>query len=128
MWATFLSSYKYFSCQTNCLLLLLKICKNQYNKENTRVGGSKQRRDEFLNLKTWLNLFRLILVALSFSIFIFPIGIKHFIRHLVVLFVILILLEQVDDFVELPPWCILKDRQLYLHKYLKYWVLYPIIT
>ena len=39
-------------------------------------------------------------------------------------FGILILSEQFDGFVQLHPWCILKDRQLCLHKYVKYyWVL-----
>ena len=70
--------------------------------------------------ETWLNLFRLLLVAMSFSIFIFLIDIKLFTRHQVVLFGILVLLEQLDDFVQLPPWCILKDSQLCLHKYLFY--------
>ena len=48
MWGTFLSNYKYFSCQSNCLLLLLEVCKNHYRKENISVGGSKQRRDALL--------------------------------------------------------------------------------
>ena len=128
MWGTFLSNYKYFSCQSSCLLLLLEVCKNHYKKENISVGGSDQRRDTlfWIHLRqTWLNLFGLILAALSFSAFIFWIGIKLFIRHPAVLYSILILLEQ--D-VQLPSWCILKDRQLCLHKYLKYWVLYPIIA
>ena len=43
---------------------------------------------------------------------------KVLIRYPVVLFGILILLEQFDDFEELPPWCIPKDRQLCLQKYL----------
>ena len=67
-------------------------------------------------------------MSLSFSTFIFSIGIKLFIRHPVVLFGILILSEQFDGFVQLPPWCILKDRQQCLRKYLKYYVLYPIIV
>ena len=29
-WEAFLLNYKYFSCQTNSLLLLLKVCKNHY--------------------------------------------------------------------------------------------------
>ena len=36
--------------------------------------------------------------------------------------------EQLDGFVQLHPWCIRKDRQLCLHKYVKYQVLYPIIA
>ena len=60
-------------------------------------------------------------MSLSFSTFIFSTGIKLFIRHPVVLFGILILSEQFDGFVQLLPWCILKDRQLRLHKYVKCW-------
>ena len=130
MWGTFLSNYKYFSCQLICLLLLLKVCKNHYRKEKISVAGSEQRRDAlfWIHLReTWLELFRL-LMSLSFSTFIFSSGIKLFIRHPVVLFGILILSEQFDGFVQLHPWCILKDRQPCLHKYAKYWVLYPIMA
>ena len=77
---------------------------------------------------TWLNVFGLTLAALSFPTFTFSIGIKLFIRHPVVLSGILILLKQVDDFLQLLLWCILKDRQLRLHKFLKYWVVYPVIA
>ena len=93
------------------LLLLLEVWKNHYKKENTGVGGSKQRRDTFFWIRlreTFLTLFGLLLVAMSFSIFIFSIGIKLFIGHPVVLFGILILLEELSDFVQLPPWYILK--------------------
>ena len=131
MWATFLLNYKYFSYQSSCLLSLLEVWKNHYEKENISGGSSKQRREAFfwIYLKdTWLNIFVLFLVDLNFSIFIFSIAIKLFIRHPVVLFGILILLEQFNDFMQLPPWCIPKDRQLCLHKYLKYRVLYPIIA
>ena len=131
MWGTFLSNYKYFNCQSSCLLLLLEVCKNHYKKENISVGSIEQRGEAFfwIHLKeTWLNILVLLLVALNFSTCIFSVGIKLVIRHPVVLFGILILLEQFDDFVQLPPWCIPKDRQLCLHKYLKYWVLYPIIA
>ena len=49
MRGTFLSNYKYFSCQSSRLLLLL-VRKNHYRKENISVGGSKQGRDTlFLN-------------------------------------------------------------------------------
>ena len=126
MWGTFLSNHKYFICQSSCLSILLEVCKNHYGKENVSIGGSEQRRDAlfWIHLReTWLNLFRLLSISLSFSTFIFSIGIKLFIRHPVVLFNILILSEQFDGFVQLPPWCILKERQLCLHKYLKYWVL-----
>ena len=58
---------------------------------------------------------------MSFSKFIFSTGIKLFIRHPVVLFGILILSEQFDGFMQLHPWCILKDRQLYLHKYVSHY-------
>ena len=131
MWGTFLSNYKYFSCQSSCLLLLLEVCKNHYRKENITVGGSEQRRDALYLVhlrETWLESFRLLSMSLSFSTFIFSTGTKLFIRHPVVLFGILILSEQFDGFVQLHPWCILKDRQLCLHKYVKYWVLYPIIA
>ena len=47
---------------------------------------------------------------MSFSTFIFLTGIKLFIRHLVVLFGFLILSQQFDGFVQLHPWCILKDN------------------
>ena len=130
MWRTFLSNYKYFCCQSSCLLLLLEVFKNHYKKENISVGSSEQRRESFfwIHLKeTWLNIIVLLLVALNSSTFIFSVGIRLFIQHPVPSN-ILILLEQLDDFVQLPPWCILKDRQLCLHKYLKYWVLHPIIT
>ena len=130
MWGTFLSNYKHFSCQSSCLLLLLEYCKNHYRKENISVDGSKQGRDSlfWIHLKeTWLNVLYN-LRCMSFSTFIFSTGIKLFIRHPVVLFGILILSEQFDGFVQLHPWCILKDRQLCLHKYVKYWVLYPIIA
>ena len=107
-----LSNYKYFSSLSSCLLLLLEVCKDHYKKD-TSVGGSDQRRYALFKIylrKTWLNLFGLILAALSFSTFMFSIGIKLFIRHPVLSFRILILLEQVNYFVQLPPWCILKDR------------------
>ena len=131
MWGTFLSNYKYFSCQSSCLLLLLEVCKNHYKKENISVGSGEQRREAFfwIHLKeTCLNIFILLLVALNFSTFIFSVGIKLFIQYPVVLFGILILLEQFDYFVQLPPWRIPKNRQFCLHKYLKYWILYPIIA
>ena len=57
---------------------------------------------------------------MSFSTFIFSTGIKLFIQHPVVLFGILILSEQFHGFVQLHPWCILKERQLCLPKYVKY--------
>ena len=83
---------------------------------------------ELCTSETWLKLFGLLLVATGFSVFTFSIGIKLFYRHPLVLFGIWILLEQFDDFVQLPPRCILKDIQLCLYKYLKRWVLYPIIA
>ena len=131
MWETFLSHYQYFSFQSSPLLLLLKVCKNYYKKENISAGGREQRRDArfWIHLKgVWLNIFGLLLVALSFLTFIFSIGIKLFIRYPVVLFGMLILLEQFDDFMQLPPWCILQDSWPSLHKCLKYWVLYSIIS
>ena len=123
MWGTFLSNYKYFSCQSSCLLLLLEVCKNHYKKDNITVGGSEQRRDALFWIhlgETWLNIFMLLLVALHFLTFIFSTGIKLFIQHPVVLFSTLILLEKFDDFLQLPPLCILKDRQLCLLRYLKF--------
>ena len=84
---------------------------------------------EFIYLReTWLNVFILVQVSMSFSTFIFSTSMKLFIRHPVVLFCILILSEQFDGFVQLTPWCSLKDRQLCLHKYVQYLVLYPIIV
>ena len=64
---------------------------------------------------------------MSFSIFVFSTGIKVFIRNPVVLFGVLILSEQFYGFVQLHP-CILKDRQLCLHRYVEYGVLYPIMA
>ena len=49
MLGTFPSNYKYFSCQSSCLLLLLGVCKNHYKKENIIVGGSEQRADALKN-------------------------------------------------------------------------------
>ena len=63
MWGTFLLNYKYFSCQSICLLLLLEVCKNHDRKENISVGGSEQQRDAlfWIHLReTWLELFRLL--------------------------------------------------------------------
>ena len=63
VWGTFLSNYKYFSCQSSCLLLLLEVCKNHYRKENISVGGSEKRGDALVWIhlrQTWLELFRLI--------------------------------------------------------------------
>ena len=128
MWGTFLSNYKYFSCQSSWLLLLLEVCKNHCKKENISVRSFEQCGNAlfWIHLReTWLNIFMFFLVALNFLTFIFSTGIKLVIRHPVVFFGILISLEQFDDFMQLPPWCILKDSQLCLHKYLKYWVLYP---
>ena len=131
MWGTFLSNYKYFSCQASCLFLLLDVCKNHYKRENIDVGCSEQRRDSLFWIhlrKTWVNIFMLPLAALNFLTFIFSTGIKLLTQHPVVLFGILILLEQFNDFVQLLTWCILKERQLCLHRYFKYWVLYLIIA
>ena len=97
--------------------------KTSWKMRNCYAEGVTRRRDAlfWIHLRqTWLNSFGLNLATLSFSTFIFSIGIKLFIRHPVALFDTLILLEQVDGFAQLPPWCILKDRQLYLQKYLKY--------
>ena len=131
MWGFFLSSHKWFSCQSSWLVSLLELRKSHFRKENISVGGSEQGGNALFWIhlrRTSVNLFVLILVALSFSTFIFSIGIKLLIRHPVVCFGILIVLEQVDDLVRSPPSCILQDRQLCFHKYLKYWVLYPLIT
>ena len=65
---------------------------------------------------------------MSSSTFLFSTGTKLFILHPVVLFGILILSEHFTGFMQLPPWCILKDRQLCLHEYVKYCVLYLIIA
>ena len=100
------------SYKSSCLLLLLEVCKNHYKKENISVGSSEQQREAFFWIylkEMWLNIFVLLLVALNFSTFIFSVGIKLFIWHQVVFYCILILLEQFDDFVQLPPWCIPKD-------------------
>ena len=91
-------------------------------EENIGVGGSEQSRDASfrIHLRDLAKVVWALFVAMGFSIFKFPIGIKLFIWHPVVLFSIFILLDEFDDFMQLPPWCILKDRHLCLHKYLKY--------
>ena len=123
MCGTFLSNYKYFSCQASCLFFIIRCLQKHYIKENINVGCSEQRRDSlfWIDLReTWVNIFMLLLAALNFLTFIFSTGIKLFIRHSVVFFGNLILLKEFNDFVQLPPWCILKDRQLCRHRYLKY--------
>ena len=78
----------------------LKLCKKHC--KIISVSGSEQRGNLedalfWIHLKqTWIILFVLILLNLSFSTFIFSIGIKFFIRHVVVLFSILILYEQFE--------------------------------
>ena len=52
VWGTVLSNYKYSSCQSSCLLLLLEVFQNYYRKENISIGGSEQRRDAIF----WINL------------------------------------------------------------------------
>ena len=62
-WKSSGTNYKYFSCKSSCLLLLLEVFKNHYRKENISVGGSKQQRDTlfWIHLReTWLQLFRLL--------------------------------------------------------------------
>ena len=80
------------------------------------------QRCTFLNSfkRDFIERFILLKVSMRFSKFIFLSGIKLFIWHPLVLFGILILSEQFDRFVQLPPWCILKDRQLCFHKHVKY--------
>ena len=45
-----LSNYKYFSCQSSCLWLLLEICKNDYRKENISVGSNEQQIDALFKI------------------------------------------------------------------------------
>ena len=119
------------SAVNQAVIWLVEVCKNHYKKEKISVGGSEQCWEAFFKIhlkETWLNIFVLLLVALNFSTFAFSVGIKLFIQHPVELFGILILLEQFNDFVQFPLWCIPKDRQLCLQKYLKYRVLYPVIA
>ena len=57
MWGTFLSNYKYLSCQSSCLFLLLEVYENHYRKENISAGGTAQWRDAlfWIDLReTWL--------------------------------------------------------------------------
>ena len=71
MWGTFLSNYRYFSYQPSCLLLLLKVYKINYRKENISVGGNEQRRDTFFwisSIETWMKLFRLECFALLYQV------------------------------------------------------------
>ena len=67
--------------------------------------ASKAEAHLFLiNLReTWQNVLMLLYVSMSFSTFIFSTGIKLFIWHPVLLFGMLILSEQLDGFVQLPP-------------------------
>ena len=56
---TFISNYKYFSCQSSCLLLLLEVCKNHYQREDISVSGSEQRSDALERLgRTYMGYFR----------------------------------------------------------------------
>ena len=62
VWGTFLSHYKYFSCQSRWLLSLLQVCKS-LKQRKISVGGSEQRRDAlfWIHLReTWLELFKLL--------------------------------------------------------------------
>ena len=113
MWGTFLLNYKNFSCQSCCFLLLLKGWKNHYRKENRHycmlavVNNAEMHFFEFTYL--------LYYIYFTLSITEFPktyisICIKLFIRHPVLLFGILILSEQFDGLVQLPPWCTVKER------------------
>ena len=52
VWGTFLSNYKYFSCQSSCLLSFLEVCKNPDRKEDISIGGSEQQR----NARFWIHL------------------------------------------------------------------------
>ena len=37
VWGAFLSNYKYFSCESSCLLLLLEVCKNHYKNQKSSL-------------------------------------------------------------------------------------------
>ena len=106
---TFLSNYKN---KSSGLLLLLDVWKNHYKKENmSQVSSSKQGRDAlfWIHLReTWLDLYGLLSIVLSFSTLIFSIGINLFIRHPGVLFWILILSEQFHGFLSSPSGVFLK--------------------
>ena len=82
-------------------MLSLQVFKNHY-KKIISVGSSKQRREAFFWIhfkKTWLDIILILLVALHFQIFIFLLVIKLFIWRPVLLFGILISLEQLNNFV-----------------------------
>ena len=128
MWGTSLLNYKHFSCQSSCLLLLLEVRKDHYRKESLVLTLASKaeilnsfKRDlakhiyitlgvyEFLNIHIF-NWYKALYSASSSTFW-----------HL--------------DFIRAvwwlraaSPWCILKDRQLCLHKYAKYWLLYSIIA
>ena len=95
---TFPSTYIYFgSYQLSSLLLLLEVSKNHYEKKKTLVSAVVKNIDSLFRFhlrQTLLNLFGWILVNLSFETFIFSIGITLFIRHSIVFFGILNLLNQ----------------------------------
>ena len=129
---TFPSTYINFgSYQLSSLLLLLEVSKNHYEQKNISVGGSEKHTDSLFRFhlrQTLLNLFGWILVNLSFETFIFSIGITLFIRHSIVFLGIFNLLDQFQWFRTASVQRILKDRQLYYQKNLKYWALCPIIA
>ena len=64
---TFLLNYKYFSCQSSCLLLLLEVYKDHYKKENISVGGSEQSRDVLFQLRfVWFTCFLCVFQEVNF--------------------------------------------------------------
>lgn len=81
VWETFVSNYRYFSCQSNCfnykivkVIIKMKELKLEINQE-------KESANFCIHLiKTWINLFDFILVDLDFAMFVFSSGIKFFFR------------------------------------------------
>ena len=130
MWGTFLSNYKHFRCQSSCFLLLLEVYKNRYRKENISIGGSKQDRYTFLNsfnrdvakrIYITLGVYEFLNIhVFNWCKALYSASSSTF-RHLD-------FIRAVRWFHAAYAWCILKDRQLYLLKYVKHWVLYPIIA
>ena len=104
-------SYKHFSCQSSCFLLLLEVCKNHYSKENS-VDSSKQGRDTLF----WIHL-----RDLAKRIYI-TLGVYEFLNiHIFNWYKALYSASSIT-FRDLHL------HQLCIHKYVKYWVLYSIIA
>ena len=109
--------------------LSLEHCKNYYRKENISVDGTKQGRDTLF----WIHL-------RETSLNVFILGVYEILNtHVFNWYKALCSASSSTsrdlDFIRAVWWLcaaypmvFLKERQLYLHKYVKYLVLYPIIV